>query len=266
MTSHMPKQIKQSRYEQIFLHLRELILAQKFKPGERIPSEAELSQDFGVSRITSRRALSELEHAGLVTRERGRGTRVRENTLGVSALKDASSTMALTNRVIGQSRIIGQSSVRLLTFVRQPPPPHVADRLRLAPGSDIYFIERIRSSDDIPFCYVAAYVPIEIGRMFSPAALESRMMIDLIQDTGHKIAAIEQLVTATVADTALAAHLDTRVGAPMLSMVRTVFDTDERAVEYAEGHFRPDRFRLSVSVDEIASTTENDVFSSATAG
>ncbi|MEM1049269.1 MAG: GntR family transcriptional regulator [Pseudomonadota bacterium] len=240
------------RYQQIFLVLREKILSRQVPPGARIASEAELSRDFGVSRITAQRALNELASAGLVTRAKGRGTLVRENAIRSPAVETPIAKSAMTNRIIGQSRFIGESDVRLLGFSRQPAPAHVADKLALEPGSDVYFIERVRASEGTPFCYVLAYVPIEIGRTFSPAALETSLLIDLIQATGHQIASAEQFVTATIADAVHASHLDIRAGAPLLYVARTVYDTNGKPVEYFEGSFRPDKFSLSMSL-------ENDV-------
>ncbi len=254
------------RYQQIFLLLREKILTRQVPPGARIASEAELSRDFGVSRITAQRALNELAAAGLVTREKGRGTRVRQNSVRPPAIDATTERSAMTAQIIGQSRIIGQSDVRLLAFLRQLAPSHVAEKLQLEPGSDAYFIERIRSSDGTPFCHVLAYVPVEIARTFSPAALESRMLVDLIQETGHQLATAEQIVTAIVADTVLASHLDVLAGTPMLYVARTVYDTDGIPVEYFEGSFRTDKFRMSMSLETDAPIDEIDRTPAAASG
>ena len=240
------------RYQQIFLALREKILTGHLPSGTRISSEAELSREYGVSRITSQRALNELAKAGLVKREKGRGTLVRENIIGAKAVQPAAAA-SVTDQFIGQSRIIGQSEITLLEFSRQKAPPHVVERLSLEPGSDVYYIERIRSTDDIPFCHVHNYVPVAIGRTFSPAALETRMMIDLIAETGHQIGTAEQTVTASVADEVAARHLEISSGAALLSMERTIYDSDGTPIEFAIGSFRPDRFRLSMSLENSAS-------------
>jgi len=250
----MAKERRTPRYQQIFLALREKILTGQLPHGTRISSEAELSEEYGVSRITSQRALNELAKAGLVRRERGRGTLVRENIIGAKAAQPAPAGSSVTDQFIGQSRIIGQSEITLLDFSRQKAPDYVAERLSLEPGSDVYHIERTRSTDGIPFCHVYAYVPIAIGRTFSPAALESRMMIDLIAETGHKIGTAEQTVTAGVADEAAARHLEVGSGAAILSMERTVYDMDGAPIEFAAASFRPDRFRLSMSLENGASS------------
>ena len=69
------------RYHQIFLLLREAIRDGVYAADQQVPGEMELAAQYGVSRITTKRALNELERAGLVTRERGRGTRVRRSAV-----------------------------------------------------------------------------------------------------------------------------------------------------------------------------------------
>ncbi len=65
-------------YSIIYDHLRDEILRQHYAPGARLPTEVELAKDFGVSRITSKRAMEELERDGYIYRQRGRGSFVRE--------------------------------------------------------------------------------------------------------------------------------------------------------------------------------------------
>lgn len=245
----MTKERSVPRYQKIFLDLREKILSGELTQGTRISSEAQLSEEYGVSRITSQRALNELAKAGLVIREKGRGTLVRENILSKPAAKSAvDSGPSVTDEFIGQSRIIGQSEIGLLTFAKQAASPQVLERLSLEPASDVYHIERTRSTDGSPFCYVHAYVPVSIGRTFSPAALESKMLIDLISETGHQIGNAEQTVTASIADENVAGHLEIRKGTAILYMERTVYDTNGTPIEYATASFRPDKFRLSMSL------------------
>ncbi|MTH96014.1 GntR family transcriptional regulator [Roseibium sp. RKSG952] len=244
---------KLPRYQKIYLLLREKILSGQLPPGSMVPSEAELAKQFGVSRITSRHALMELDQAGLVIRERGRGTTVRKDIEIAGNADERKRKAAISTQIMGQSHIVGQSDVRLLGFSRQAANDAIAEGLAVRPGSDVYGIERIRSRNGEPFCYIMAYVPIELGRKFSPAALEENRLIDLIQAAGKTIGAARQTVSATIADATLASHLDTAAGAPLLYIARTVFDTKDVPVEFVEGYFRPDRFTLSMSLDQDAS-------------
>src|SRR6266487_568815 len=77
--SHAPDpQPSQLLYEQLYRHVLDRLRAGELRPGDRVPSESELADRFGVSRITSRRALQALERANLVTRIRGKGSYVAD--------------------------------------------------------------------------------------------------------------------------------------------------------------------------------------------
>ncbi|MFS0726520.1 GntR family transcriptional regulator [Paenibacillus sp. 1P07SE] len=86
-------------YQQIVQAIRKQIASGELESGAQVPTEAELSKDYGVSRITSKRALTELEHEGLITRVRGKGSFVRERELrlpaGGTAVKNSSEVLLL---------------------------------------------------------------------------------------------------------------------------------------------------------------------------
>lgn len=73
----MPK--SEPRYLTIYNHLKEQILSGTLKPDQQLPTELQLAKDYGVSRITSKRALTELESNGLIYRQQGSGSFVQPN-------------------------------------------------------------------------------------------------------------------------------------------------------------------------------------------
>ena len=70
----MPDERKKPLYEQIFEHYRDKIVNRELMPGDQLPTEMEMAEIFGVSRITTKRALEELEREGLIYRKRGQGS------------------------------------------------------------------------------------------------------------------------------------------------------------------------------------------------
>lgn len=80
--SGVVRQFQSPLYHQIFLILKHRILEGELAAGDGVPGEQELAQIHGVSRITAKRALDELAAAGLVVRERGRGTSVAARPAG----------------------------------------------------------------------------------------------------------------------------------------------------------------------------------------
>ena len=75
----MDQETNRPRYRELEQHIREKIASGVWGPGHQLPTERELAVMFGVSRITTSRALLELQNAGLVVREQGRGTFVRRS-------------------------------------------------------------------------------------------------------------------------------------------------------------------------------------------
>jgi GntR family transcriptional regulator of arabinose operon len=88
-------------YEKIISYLRQEIHSQNFKPGDKLPTEKELAQKFGVSRITSKRALEDLKVEGLIYRVRGSGSFVS----GLEKNPDKFFGNSLNNRV-DYSRVV----------------------------------------------------------------------------------------------------------------------------------------------------------------
>lgn len=230
------------QYHRIFLQLRERILEGDFHPGDRLPGEVELAAQFGVSRITTKRALNELERAGFVSREQGRGTLVSASNLESPAFDGTLESLEASNRVIGNS------AVRVLDFSLVTPPPAVRRALGTADGALAYRIRRVRAADGTPFCHVTAYVPESIGRTFSPGHLETTMLVDLIERSGAIVERAEQSVSATIADAETAVLLAVDPGAPLLRVTRTAYAAGNRPVEHFTALFRPDRYRISMEL------------------
>jgi GntR family transcriptional regulator len=243
------------RYHRIYLQLRERIIEGNYLPGDRLPGEMELAERYGVSRITSKRALNELERAGLVSRERGRGTLVRGGAIQASSFDGTLESLAAANRAIGET------AVRLLDFTGVPPPPAVRAALRTGEDESVWRIVRMRSfADGTPFCHVTAYVPHDIGRTFSPAALETTMLVDLIERTGAVVEHAEQTVGATIASHEMAGLLGIDPAAPLLRLTRTAHAAGHRPVEHIAALFRPDRYSISMRLSRRSGAAEDEHF------
>jgi GntR family transcriptional regulator len=244
-------------YHRIFLQLREQILTQQYQEGDCLPGETELAARFGVSRITTKRALNELEVAGFVSREQGRGTIVRPNAVKSSAFDGTLESLRASNRLIGESH------TEIIAFAQMDRHPEVQKALQVPHDTPVFRIERVRSAMKIPFCHVTAYVPEPIGKTFSRKELETTMLADLIERTGAIIERAEQDVSATIASSEMAALLMIQPGAPLIQVTRTVYARDDRPVEYFNALFRPDQYRISMTLsrrETVESAESKDNF------
>ncbi|WP_321344629.1 GntR family transcriptional regulator [Breoghania sp.] len=232
-------------YHQIFLILRNRIYGGEIAPGNLVPGEQDLAVEFNVSRITAKRALNELAEAGLVVRERGRGTRVIHRPPAPAV---ASSIEGWLENVT----LMGSATqARVLEFDHVPANEDVAHALEIAPGEDVQHAVRVRWLDGEPMSYLTTYVPGDIGRQFGREDLDAQPLLRLLEGAGIEVASARQQVSAVVADTAVANALSIQAGSPLLEVLRVVRDVSGRPVEYLRVLYRPDVYRFDMSMRRV---------------
>jgi GntR family transcriptional regulator len=232
-------------YHQIYLILREQIAAGTFEGAARMPTEAQISADFSVSRITAKRALDELAAEGLVVRRRGRGTEL----VGQVA---AAPVEANISGLIENLLAVGlETKVDILDFDYVPAPSAVAKSLRLAAHSEVQRAVRVRRHDGVPFSYSTSWVPADIGRAFTARDLARKPLLALLEKAGCLVGSADQTLSAVLAAPSVAKALDVRVGSPLLSVVRTVFDQRGRPVEHIAILYRPDRYQYRTKLARV---------------
>lgn len=232
-------------YHQIFLILRNRIYAGDLRAGDLVPGEQDLAGEFGVSRITAKRSLNELADAGLVVRERGRGTRVIQRP----------PAPAVTSSIEGWLENISLMGVsteaRVLAFGYVPANEDIAHALDIALGTEVQHAVRMRSLDGEPMSYLVTYVPAEIGRQYDRDDLNTKPLLHLLERAGIDVVSARQTISATIADTEIAAALSVHVGAPLIEVRRVVRDASERPVEYIRVLYRPDVYRFEMSMRRV---------------
>jgi GntR family transcriptional regulator len=234
-------------YQQIFMILRNRIESGEIRPGERLPGEQELAADLGVSRITCKRALNELAECGLVIRQRGRGTRVLDRATG-------SVVTASIDGWLENVSIMGESTrVAVLEFGYVPASIDVARALAVEPGTTVQRAVRVRYIEGRPMSYLVTHLPEDIGRRFTADDLGNTALLRLLEKAGVTVSEARQSISATLADPEMAAVLDIPSGSPLLDVRRVVLDQHGRPVESIRVCYRPDVYRLEMSMKRIRS-------------
>lgn len=233
-------------YSRIYSVLLAGIEAGEFPPGSLLPSEQNLIDRYGVSRITAKRALDELASAGYATRERGKGTRVNSKVRGTTVKGSLSS-------LIESQHANGHHAVEVIVFEYVPAPPAIADALDQAAGDLVQHVVRVWRVDGTPFSCLETHVPAAIGDHWSRADMQGKPMVQLLEDAGVVIRRSEQSIRATLADERTAPVLDVAPGRPLLEVERVNYDADDRPVEYLRALYPEDRysFRITLTGDEI---------------
>jgi len=138
-------------YDQIEQNFRELISEGKLLPGDVIPSEWELSELYGVSRLTVRRALDNLAHHNWLNRRQGVGTFITNPS--VASISPSKLSFTEQMRSIGR-----QPSSRLISIQVVPANAEVANQLMLQEGDSVVEIRRVRLADNKPILLEASYL------------------------------------------------------------------------------------------------------------
>ncbi len=229
-------------YYQIETILRKKILSGELPPLSLLPSEEALAEEYGVSRITVRQALTLLEQDGLLLRHRGKGTFVSEKARSVQPQK-------LTGFIEDLIMMGVKTKTKVLELGLIEAPENIRVQLKLDPSSQVFQVKKIREVDKSPFSYVLNYFPPDIGKGIRKDDLIAKPALTILEeDLGIKVSGAIQTIEATVADAEVATLLGARVGEPLLKAERAVFDMSKRPVEYVSVLYRSDKYYFTVEL------------------
>jgi GntR family transcriptional regulator len=205
-------------------------------PGSETPSEAHLCAHYGVSRGTLRRALGELAADGYLRRERGRGTFVAQPKLEMG-LADS----------FGRFKVIGPSldtASRVVACRRVRAAEAVASVLRLAPGTSIWQLERVRLAGGKPAALQTSYLDAALYPGLERHDLEQRYLYQVMSlDYGVFPVRVVELVDPTSADAYVAKKLAVKAGTALFRIERTTYAPNDRVAEFRLSLLRGDLFR-----------------------
>jgi GntR family transcriptional regulator len=229
-----------SPYRQIADQLRAAIDAGQLRPGDKLPSEAELTGHYGVARMTARQAIQELRNEGRVVSEHGRGVFVR---LPAPVRRLASDRFARKHRDAGQAAFLAEAEkagvrprVDQIEVTRGEPSTEIRERLRLADGVDIVVRSRRYLADDRPIEIAVSFIPLPLaeGTAIMEANTGPGGIYARLEDAGHILSRFVEEVTARMPTAEERRRLELADGVPVLVVVRTAYDTADVPVEVCD--------------------------------
>jgi GntR family transcriptional regulator len=226
-------------YYRLEQNLRDRIRSGTLKPGDSIPPESQLSQQFGVSRTTVRLALSRLVYEGLVERHRGRGSFVADPRL-------EHTRMFLSFEEEMQARG-ARTALKLLDMQEVGAEGKVAQNLGLPQGTPVTMLKRLRLVDGQIAGYEIRYLPKQIGEALTQDEIHNQPMVQAVKRIlGRARTRLVLRVTSSVARSEEAKILETKVGAPVLVRENTWYVDPDKPVQYGKSVYRGDRFEMVV--------------------
>lgn len=232
-------------FARIAREIRERILDETFSAHDRLPSEAELTRQYGVSRVTVRQALSVLEKDGLIFKINGKGTFVSKpkTALDVTHLRGFGEAMA---------GLGFETFSRVLSLETKTAGESLAGKLDVSTGALVTRLERLRYLNREPISLDITYIPTWAGERIVRADLERQDLISLLEnDCGVILDRAQVEIESQICDEALANALGVRVGGPILHIERRILNTEGAPVLYENLYYRGDAFRYSFNVTRL---------------
>lgn len=236
-------------YVEIMEELRRQIREGGLRPGDRVPSERELAERFGASRMTVRQALNQLAWEGVIVRRQGQGSFVAEPKipLGLQFLTSFSEDMRRRG-LVPSSRLLGVSVAEADAAT--------AEALGLPVDRRVTSLRRVRYADDRPLSVEHVQVPYRllpgladhVRQVFKGRSRSDFSLYEYFARAGIGLERARQTVEATVATAELARLLQVAEGAPLLLLTRVSYDGAGRAVELVRAWYRGDRYRYETEL------------------
>ena len=226
-------------HQQIADELRQQIAAGILRPGDPLPSEHALMQQFGVSRGTIRQARAALRADGSIGGSQGRKLFVR----GVTLTQPLGELVSFTSWV----RSLGKEPRGwVVSFAQGCASEDAAAALGIEAGGPIWRLERVRAAGGEPLLIERTVFPEAIGALLAGVDLGEHSVYEQLARRGVIVASARHLldaVGATPADTRL---LDIPAGSALMRVQRQGFDAGGRPVEWSDDRYRGDRMNFAI--------------------
>lgn len=229
-------------YAHIRDELRTMIVAGTYQPHQRLPSENDLIKSYGVSRITVRQALGELEKEGLLFKVPGKG-------MFASKPKPFQSLVRLQGFGEAMSQQGHETYNRLISCEVLPASADVALRLGLIEGSLVTELRRVRHLNREPISLDITYVSTSIGERLVKEDLATRDLY-LIQenDYGISLGFADLAIDAVLTDTETAEALQIAEDSPILRVERLTYTKDGMPLNFEYLFCRSDNFQFRMRI------------------
>lgn len=229
-------------YQTVRQRLRADLDAGRWKPGDMLPTEAELARHFGLSVGTIRQAVLELVREGLLTRRPGSGTFV--------ARLDASRGFGRFFRFRDDLRGTVEPRVRHVDTILAPEDaPGIAARLGLPPEAPLYRLRRMMLANEEPICLYVSYLDPKQAPGLETIDFEDQRLYAMLERTyGTHVLRAEEILRAGAPTEDEAALLGIAPGTPVILMERTAFGERDAVREWRRTVGRSDQFHYKIQL------------------
>jgi GntR family transcriptional regulator len=227
-------------YYQLKQLLADRIARGEWQPGDMLPTEEQLQEQYNLSRTTVRQALKELEFEGLISRYRGRGTFVSKPKISHSPDPHFNLSSFLKQQGM-------EPGWQVLSAKWLPATTEVAERLAIDSGTQVYQLRRLRLASGEPIGYHITHVIPALAKMINEKQLNQGGSLDYLPRIGQKNEIYaNRIIEAVLASEETAILLDVVAGSALLMVRRRIFDPEGVPIEDMRAMYRGDRFQYRV--------------------
>jgi len=226
----------------LYIQLRDVLEADissgRYKPHKRLPSERELCAHFDVSRITVRQAIAELMHEGLIYSRAGKGTFVSAPAIN----QELQALTSFSQDVVVRSKT---PSSRVLVAETIPATQRLAQKMRIAPQTELVKLSRLRMSNGAPLAIETAHLP----HQFCPQILQhdfgTESLYQILENRyAIRLVRAEQTIEAKLANPTELDLLQMTHPAAVLKIERFTYTESDVLIEYVLSTYRGDRYKF----------------------
>jgi GntR family transcriptional regulator len=229
-------------YHQIYLHLRDLVASWPAGDSGPLPSEPNLAARYGVSRVTIRATLAQMEQEGLIRRVHGVGT--------FPILSPPAERTNIQGHLENLISVDDSTTVAEISWsASSPPDPAAARDLGDAPCLRMV---RVRSYRDMPISFTTIHVPAQHAGLVPLPPAGNAPIIQVLEERGLVARSAEQALTAVSAPAIAARHLHVAPGAPLIAMRRLMLDEARQPILHQESLYVPERFEYRMTLSRTS--------------
>lgn len=239
--------VAMQKFQAIVMDIKSKIISGQYSQGDRLPTTTELCDEYGVSKITVKRAMDDLVALGLVARRRGSGTYVK-GIEGTNALTGSGNRSHQMRGLVADGEIANQevtSDVHEFTVVQ--PPADVATLLNMDEDEFAYFVCRTRFMDGEPWSVEHTYMPLKVVPDLREKHVEGSIYRYIENDLGLKIASAHRAVCAVHPSDDEAKWLGIEPSTPIISVRQVGYLDDGTPFEVSMAEHVPGYEFFSVS-------------------
>lgn len=236
MTLRLPK------YLELADRIRLDILHGTLSAGSIAPSENEVAQRYGVSRLTARRTLNELAARGLLKRSRG------QRSVVLDRVGPHRPVLYAPGQSDAALEYVPGAVYTVSAFRLEPADEIVAAALDVAVGAQVAFVERRAQVEGQPIMLLRTWLTSRLAAMLEARDFEDRLFVQVFQRANLTIACSREAPLACVADAHQAAQLGLEAGVPLARVRRIGYSVADVPISLTYCDFSPERYTREVDI------------------